>query len=108
MGNFKNVGQEWRRKGNPRRVSLPDFVNQELSKVSPYGVYDLSRNTGGVNIGITRSSSTLSPIQKHGKDSRSMLCWMNMRKRQEEKSRTKEWHRSTYRRSHSTENRITE
>src|SRR3954451_4157204 len=53
VGNYKNAGQEWESKGQPRRVNSKDFPNKELGKVSPYGVYDLTANEGRVNVGIT-------------------------------------------------------
>ena len=36
VGNYKNPGTDWRRKGQPRRVN--DFENKKLG--NPYGVYD--------------------------------------------------------------------
>lgn len=52
VGNFKNSGREWRTQGQPREVNMHDFVNPELGKVIPYGVYDIDRNHGWVNLGI--------------------------------------------------------
>ena len=51
VGNFKNSGREWRPQGQPRPVNLHDFVDEELGKVTPYGVYDLAGNRGWVNVG---------------------------------------------------------
>ena len=51
VGNFKNAGREWRPEGQPRPVNLHDFVDKELGKVTPYGVYDLGRNRGWINVG---------------------------------------------------------
>ncbi|MBI5036595.1 ISAzo13 family transposase [Candidatus Micrarchaeota archaeon] len=52
VGNFKNPGHEWRPKGWPRDVNMHDFVIPELGKVIPYGVYDIDRNHGWINLGI--------------------------------------------------------
>lgn len=52
IGDFKNAGQEWQPKGEPVPVRVHDFVDEELGKVIPYGVYDIARNTGWVNVGI--------------------------------------------------------
>ena len=52
VGNFKNSGREWRPKGRPIKVRTHDFENPKLGKVVPYGVYDLGRNQGWVNVGI--------------------------------------------------------
>jgi hypothetical protein len=47
VGAFKNVGREWQPKGDPDRVKIYDFVDPDLGKAIPYGVYDLSSNRGG-------------------------------------------------------------
>lgn len=52
VGNFKNGGREWQRKGEPTRVNVYDFITDAVGKVIPYGVYDLANNTGWVNVGI--------------------------------------------------------
>jgi hypothetical protein len=51
VGNFKNGGAEWAPAGQPERVSVHDFPDEELGKVPPYGIYDLTANTGWVNVG---------------------------------------------------------
>jgi hypothetical protein len=57
VGDFKNVGREWRPTGTPESVQVHDFVIPELGKAIPYGVYDLHRNEGWVSIGIDRPAS---------------------------------------------------
>jgi len=52
IGNYENKGKEYRPKGKPRKVKDHDFVDKELGKVAPYGVYDLNQNNGMVNVGI--------------------------------------------------------
>ena len=52
VGNYENKGKEYRPKGNPRKVKDHDFVDKELGKVAPYGIYDLAQNAGMVNVGI--------------------------------------------------------
>ena len=49
VGDFKNGGQEWRPKGNPESVRVYDFIDPELGKVAPYGVYDVAANQGWVS-----------------------------------------------------------
>jgi hypothetical protein len=56
LGNFKNGGSEWRRKGDPRRVLDHDFPLPELGKVAPYGIYVLNNNTGFVNLGLSHDT----------------------------------------------------
>jgi hypothetical protein len=57
IGNFKNSGQEYHKKGNPEKVNVYDFINKEKGKVSPYGIYDLDKNKGWVNIGISADTA---------------------------------------------------
>ena len=52
VGDFKNAGQELRRKGDPEAVRVHDFAIKELGKVAPYGVYDVAANQGWVNVGV--------------------------------------------------------
>jgi hypothetical protein len=58
VGNYKNGGQEWQPKGQPEEVLVHDFESLGEGKVSPYGVYDVVRNTGWVNIGIDHDTAT--------------------------------------------------
>jgi hypothetical protein len=57
IGNFRNGGTDYRPKGNPRRVNVHDFEDKELGKVVPYGVYDVTANTGFVSVGITSDTA---------------------------------------------------
>lgn len=57
IGNFKNIGQEYRNKKDPRKVLDHDFPIEELGKISPYGVYNLNNNTGFVNVGTSHDTS---------------------------------------------------
>jgi transposase len=56
-GEFYNEGNEWRPKQEPRPVNAYDFVDQDLGKVIPYGVYDLTLNQGWVNVGIGHNTA---------------------------------------------------
>ena len=57
VGDFKNAGREWHPKGNPEQVQVYDFPIPGLGRATPYGVYDLSRNTGWVNVGIDHNTA---------------------------------------------------
>jgi hypothetical protein len=57
IGEFKNGGREWRPKGEPEEVKIHDFVDAELGKVIPYGVYDLSQDKGWVSVGIDHDTA---------------------------------------------------
>lgn len=51
VGEFKNAGREWQPKGSPVPALVHDFID-ERGKAIPYGVYDLGRNQGWVNVGV--------------------------------------------------------
>jgi Rhodopirellula transposase. len=48
VGNYRNTGKEYRPKNQPREVEDHDFGTE---KASPFGIYDLSLNSGFVNVG---------------------------------------------------------
>jgi len=52
IGNFKNNGREWHKKGRPEEVRVHDFEIPELGKAVPYGIFDIDKNKGWVNVGI--------------------------------------------------------
>jgi hypothetical protein len=52
VGDFRNVGKEYCRKGFPEEVRVHDFQDKELGKAIPYGIYDIASNEGWVNVGI--------------------------------------------------------
>ena len=51
VGEYHNGGREWRPKGQPQRVKVHDFVDKTLGKAIPYGVYDLTNDSGWVSVG---------------------------------------------------------
>lgn len=57
VGEFKNNGREWRKKGEPITTNMHDFPDKELGKVAPYGVYDLTQNKGWVSVGISADTA---------------------------------------------------
>jgi transposase len=57
VGPFKNGGQEWRPAGEPVKVDTHDFMDKELGKAIPYGIYDLTRNTGWVAVGTDHDTA---------------------------------------------------
>jgi len=50
IGEFKNAGREYHKKGTPVEVKVHDFMDKNLGKVSPYGVYDLVVHHGKESI----------------------------------------------------------
>jgi Rhodopirellula transposase DDE domain len=57
VGDFKNVGREWRRQGKPLEVRVHDFQDPQLGKVIPYGVYDVAKNEAWVSVGIDHDTA---------------------------------------------------
>ena len=51
VGCHKNDGREWQPEGQPEAVKTHDFPNPKVGKAIPYGVYDVARNEGWVNVG---------------------------------------------------------
>lgn len=58
IGNFKNNGQEYEPQETPVEVNAYDFLSQALCKAIPYGVYDIVRNEGWVNVGISSDTAS--------------------------------------------------
>jgi transposase len=57
VGDFKNGGREWHRQGEPEEVRVYDFPIPGVGRATPYGVYDLGRNAGWVNVGIDHDTA---------------------------------------------------
>jgi hypothetical protein len=51
VGQFASAGREWRPKGPPMAARARDFPGGGAGKAVPYGVYDLTGNTGWVSVG---------------------------------------------------------
>jgi len=57
VGDFKNPGREWQPQGVPEHVRVYDFPIKGLGRATPYGVYDLGRNAGWVNVGMDHDTA---------------------------------------------------
>ena len=57
VGDFKNAGRELRPKGEPELVRVHDFVDKELGRAVPYGVYDIADNKGWVSVGMDHDTA---------------------------------------------------
>ena len=57
VGDFHNKGREWQPKGQPVGVRVHDFVDEDLGKAIPYGVYDVHRNEAWVSVGIDHDTA---------------------------------------------------
>ena len=56
VGSYKNGGQELCAKGQFDDVDVHDFVDEELGRASPYGVYDLKQNEAWVSVGLSHDA----------------------------------------------------
>ena len=66
---FKNGGKQWRPAGEPEPVDVHDFMDKELGKAIPYGVYDIGANTGWVNVGTDHETAAFAV--------NTLRCWWN-------------------------------
>jgi len=57
IGDFRPVGKEYRPQGQPLPVRVYDFIDRRLGKVTPYGIYDMGRNHGFVNVGVSADTA---------------------------------------------------
>ena len=58
VGCYKNGGKEWRPQGAPEPVKVHDFVDEELGRANPYGVYDVASNAGWVSVGTDHDTAS--------------------------------------------------
>ena len=56
-GTYRNGGREWRPAGQPEQVKVHDFIDPELGKANPYGVYDIAADTGWVAVGTDHDTA---------------------------------------------------
>ena len=56
VGNYKNAGVELRSKGDPEEVKVHDFVDPQVGRATPYGVYDLANDEAWVSVGISHDT----------------------------------------------------
>jgi len=57
IGTYKNAGSDYRPEGCPVEVNVHDFVDKELGKAIPYGVYDIAADAGCVSVGIDHDTA---------------------------------------------------
>jgi hypothetical protein len=67
VGEFKNGGREWQPKGQPEEVNGHDFMDKNLGKAIPYGIYDTGRNSAWVIVGQDHDTSAFAV--------ESIRCW---------------------------------
>jgi hypothetical protein len=57
VGNYKNNGKTWQKSKNPVKVKDHDFPGPDVPHAHPYGIYDIKRNEGFVNIGTDHDTA---------------------------------------------------
>ena len=59
LGRLPMDGREWRPKGEPVQVEDHSFffTGPDVEQAIPYGIYDITRNTGWVNVGVDHDTS---------------------------------------------------
>lgn len=66
IGNYQNRGRQWRQKGTAERVQGHDFPGPEVPRAYPYGIYDLGRNAGFVNVGTDHDTGAFAVASIRG------------------------------------------
>jgi hypothetical protein len=69
IGAFKNGGSDYRPRSCPDKVNVHDFVDKDLGKAIPYGVYDIAANAGCVSVGISNDTAQFAV--------NSIRCWLD-------------------------------
>lgn len=57
VGEFKNSGRRWTRKGEAEEVNVYDYKSLSKGKAVPYGIYEIIKNNGFVNVGISKDTA---------------------------------------------------
>jgi hypothetical protein len=57
VGAYKNAGQEWLPSGEPVQVKVHDFIDPELGRANPYGVYDIGADDAWVSVGTDHDTA---------------------------------------------------
>jgi hypothetical protein len=66
IGNFDNKGRQWHKAKSPRQVKGHDFPDPSVPRAYPYGIYDLGRNTGFVNVGTDHDTGAFAVASIRG------------------------------------------
>ena len=66
VGNYVNAGRQWNRAKEPVKVNGHDFPGPDVPRAYPYGVYDIGRNTGFVNVGTDHDTGAFAVASIRG------------------------------------------
>jgi transposase len=58
VGEFSNKGREYHPVGEPTRTKTHDFVDKDLGRAAPYGVYDVINDEGWVSVGDSADTAS--------------------------------------------------
>jgi hypothetical protein len=66
IGNYHNAGQQWLSAKQPNQVQGHDFPRPDVPRAYPYGIYDIGRNTGFVNVGTDHDTGAFAVASIRG------------------------------------------
>jgi hypothetical protein len=66
IGNYHNAGQQWRAAKQPTPVQGHDFPRPQVPRAYPYGIYDIGRNAGCVNVGTDHDTGAFAVASIRG------------------------------------------
>jgi len=66
VGNYVNGGEQWLPKKQPTKVQGHDFPHPGIPRAYPYGIYDLGRNSGFVNLGTDHDTGAFAVASIRG------------------------------------------
>lgn len=66
IGNYQNEGRQWRKTRTADKVNGHDFPTPDVPRAYPYGIYDLGRNTGFVNLGTDHDTGAFAVASIRG------------------------------------------
>jgi hypothetical protein len=66
VGNYQNAGRQWRTAQAPATVNGHDCPDPTVPRAYPYGIYDVGRNTGFVNVGTDHDTGAFAVASIRG------------------------------------------
>ena len=66
IGNYLNAGRQWRASRQPIHVQGHDFPGKDVPRAFPYGIYDIGRNAGFVNVGTDHDTGAFAVASIRG------------------------------------------
>ena len=66
IGNYLNAGQQWLPAKQPTKVQGHDFPSPDVPRAYPFGIYDIGRNTGFVNVGTDHDTGAFAVASIRG------------------------------------------